>query len=444
MKLQTTTLKDGLILRSATKEDIPRIADFNQRIHPDPGEPEIIGKMLHALTTDLGNGQHPTTEAHHFTLIEDPAANNKLVSTMCVIPQTWVYGGLPYKVARIELVGTDEEYRKRGLVREQFKWHHQWCQENGYLVQAITGIPYYYRLFGYEMCVNLGGSRNGAEKHLPLKHEGEEAYTFRQATNEDIPFLMQLEKQSSQRSATTCLHSKAEWRYEIKERSKMSIYYRHVEIIVDKERKPKGFLVYPDNLWGKDKVVNPFEVIEGHSWLDVIPVVIRRLWQVGQENAAKDEKASCTGIRFNFGTSHPSYPLIEQWLPTSVPPYSWYMRVGDLPAFLRHITPVLEKRLASSPLTGYSGEFIFNFYTNGLKMTFDNGKIKLIENWQPGIHENGHVRVPGTTFNHLLFGHRDIDEIQYLYAEAGVNKSMKALLTALFPKQKTEEIWALA
>lgn len=444
MNLQTTTLKDGLILRSATKEDIPRIADFNQRLHPDPGEPEIIGKMLHAWTTDLGNGQHPTTDAHHFTLIEDPTANNKLVSSMCVIPQTWVYDGLPYKVGRIELVGTDEEYRKRGLIRTQFKWHHQWCQENGYLVQAITGIPNYYRIFGYEMCINLGGSCYGAEQNLPLKHEGEEAYTFRSATTEDIPFLMQVEEKAMQRSATACLRSEAEWRYEITGHSKLSIYYRHIEIIADKQGHSKGFLVYPDSLWGKDKAIFPFEVIEGHSWLDVIPAVIRRLWLVGQENAAKDEKSSCTGIRFNFGTSHPSYPLIEQWLPISVPPYSWYMRVGDLPAFLRHIAPVLEKRLAASPLTGYSGEFIFNFYTNGLKMIFDNGKIKSVENWQPGIHKNGHVRVPGTTFNHLLFGHRNIDEIQYLYAEAGVNKSMKALLTTLFPKQPTEEIWAFA
>jgi len=444
MNLQTTTLKDGLILRSAAKEDIPRIADFNQRLHPDPGESEIIGKMLHAWTTDLGNGKHPTTDAHHFTLIEDPAANNKLVSTMCVIPQAWVYGGLPYKVARIELVGTDEVYRKRGLVREQFNWHHQWCQENGYLVQAITGIPYYYRQFGYEMCVNLNGSRYGLEQTLPLKHEGEEAYNFRPATNEDIPFLMQVEEQVILRSANACQRSKAEWHYEIAERSEMSIYYRHIEIIADKEGHPKGFLVYPDDLWGKEKAINRLEVIEGYSWLDVIQAVIRHMWLVGQENAAKDEKASCTGIRFNFGTSHPSYPLIEQWLPFSAPPYSWYMRVGNLPAFLRHITPVLEKRLAISPITGYSGEVILNFYKNGLKMIFNNGKIKSIENWQPGIHENGHVRVPGTTFNHLLFGHRDIDEIHYLYAEAGVNKSMKALLATLFPKQPTEEIWAFA
>ena len=27
------------------------------------------------------------------------------------------------------------------------------------------------------------------------------------------------------------------------------------------------------------------------------------------------------------------------------PPYAWYVRVPDMPAFLRHIAPVLEARL---------------------------------------------------------------------------------------------------
>lgn len=96
-------------------------------------------------------------------------------------------------------------------------------------------------------------------------------------------------------------------------------------------------------------------------------------------------------------------------------------------------------------MCGYSGEFLLNFYRDGLKIGFENGKINLIEQWRPkDTHDNGHVRLPGTTFYHLLFGHRDIDEIHHLYTDASVNKNMKALLTTLFPKQATEEIWALA
>jgi len=445
MEKKMKTRKDGLVLRTASREDIPRIAEFNETLHPDPGEPEIIGKMLHTWTMDLGNGKHPTTDAHHFTLVEDPANDNKLVSTMCVIPETWVYAGIPFKVGRIELVGTLPEYRRRGLIREQFNWHHRWCQENGYLVQTITGIPHYYRQFGYEMSLNLSGAIQGGETSLPLKHEGEEAFTFRSAEVEDIPFLMAVEEKAALRSVTSCFRSEQEWIYEIAERSKMSIYYRKIDIILDQETQPVGFLVYPNDLWGKDKTLNRFEVIAGVNWQTVTPTVLRHIWRAGQANAAKDDKLVCTGVRFSFGTSHPAYAIANHWLPIDSPPYSWYVRVGNLPEFIKIIAPILEKRLENSVLCDHSGELLINFYTDGLKIVFDNGKINLVEQWRPKNNfEKGHACLPGTTFYHLLFGHRDIDEIHHLYTDASVNKSMKALLMTLFPKQITEDIWALA
>ena len=36
--------------------------------------------------------------------------------------------------------------------------------------------------------------------------------------------------------------------------------------------------------------------------------------------------------------------------------YAYYLRVPDLPAFMRRIGPVLEKRLAESVAIGYSGD----------------------------------------------------------------------------------------
>ncbi len=99
---------------------------------------------------------------------------------MNLIPQTWTYAGIPFKVGRPELVGTLPEYRNRGLVRRQFDIIHQWSAEQGEKVQVITGIPYYYRLFGYEMAMNLGGGRAGFPTHIPRLKEGEaEPYHIR-------------------------------------------------------------------------------------------------------------------------------------------------------------------------------------------------------------------------------------------------------------------------
>ncbi|MCX7682892.1 MAG: hypothetical protein N2508_13170 [Anaerolineae bacterium] len=35
------------------------------------------------------------------------------------------------------------------------------------MVRAITGIPFYYRQFGYEMTMTLNGGRAGYRMHVP-------------------------------------------------------------------------------------------------------------------------------------------------------------------------------------------------------------------------------------------------------------------------------------
>ncbi len=45
----------------------------------------------------------------------------------------------------------------------QFEEVHKWSAERGHKVQVITGIPYYYRQFGYEMALDLTGRRIGFE-----------------------------------------------------------------------------------------------------------------------------------------------------------------------------------------------------------------------------------------------------------------------------------------
>ena len=115
------------------------------------------------------------------------AETGRIVSSLNLISQTWTYEGIPFGVGRPELVGTLPEYRNRGLVRTQFDEIHKWSTERGELVQAITGIPYYYRLFGYEMALDLSGWRMGYEPNVPKLKAGEkEKFNIRLAVNNDL------------------------------------------------------------------------------------------------------------------------------------------------------------------------------------------------------------------------------------------------------------------
>lgn len=150
-------LGDGLVLRWAIPEDAEELAVFNVAMHSD--NPEEPDEFLKPWTRDLMSGEHPTTKADDVTVVIDTKKSDKIISSACLISQTWVYEDIPFAVGRPELIATHPDYRRRGLIREQMGVIHAKSASRGELVTAITGIPWYYRQFGYEMGLNLGGSR---------------------------------------------------------------------------------------------------------------------------------------------------------------------------------------------------------------------------------------------------------------------------------------------
>ena len=105
-------------MRRSTPADAEPLAEFNSMIHSDLGldKPD---ERIGAWVRDLLTRSHPTFDAGDFTLVED-TRTGRIVSSLNLISQTWTYAGIPFRVGRPELVGTDPEFRNRGLVRIQF------------------------------------------------------------------------------------------------------------------------------------------------------------------------------------------------------------------------------------------------------------------------------------------------------------------------------------
>ncbi len=156
-------LGGGLILRRATRRDAGALAAFNSDVLCEPGSDDRPEEMA-AWTRDLMSGDHPTFKPSDFTVVED-TNTGAIASAMCLIPQTWSYEGVRLGVGLPELVGTKPEYRRRGLVRAQFDLIHEWSARRNHSLQAIGGIPNFYRQFGYEMALEHRAdvqSRHGA------------------------------------------------------------------------------------------------------------------------------------------------------------------------------------------------------------------------------------------------------------------------------------------
>ncbi len=371
-------LGDSLILRRATIADTEALAEFNGRIHADPDSDEPQ-EGIAVWVRDLASKPHPTFDVGDFTIVED-TATGKIVSSLNLINQTWSYEGIEFGVGRPELVGTDPEYRRRGLVREQFDLIHQWSAERGHKVQSITGIPYYYRLFGYEMTLALDGGRIGYLPHEPkLKDDEQEPYVLRPATEADIPFIMGVYPRAVERSMVGCVRTADYWAYELNGKSEQCITRSEVRIIESADGEAVGFVLHASVVWSPTIRMWGYELREGVSWLDVTPSVIRYLVKTGKEYAAKKDDIELAGFNFSLGPEHPVYQVLPGRVPRINNHYAWYIRVADIPDFLLHIGPVLERRLAESPVVGHSGDLKLSFFKSGGKLSFEKGQLNGVE-----------------------------------------------------------------
>ena len=437
-------LGDDLILRRSTREDVNALVRFNERIHGDM-EKETLDERVGAWTRDLLERPHPTFDVGDFTLVEDKKTG-EIVSCLNLIHQTWSYAGIPFGVGRPELVGTHPDYRNRGLVRAQFEVIHQWSAERGEMVQAITGIPYYYRLFGYEMALSLGGGRLGYLPLVPkLAEEERDNYQIRPAATQDIPFIDRLYRQRTQNYLVQCVWDEALWKYELNSKSPQNVNRSELRIIESVEGEKAGFFAHPIMNWGPILAVTFYELEAGISWLQPTYTLIRYLEKIGREKTSEQEGPEFGAFGFWLGTDHPVYQVVDDRLPRQREPYAWYIRVPNLTGFIRHIKPALEERLAKSPMVGYSGDLNITFDREGLHLAFESGHIKEVEPWQPKpVGHSEDAAFPGLTFLQLLFGYRNLSELRHAFADCRVdNDKACALLGVLFPKQ-VSDVWPVA
>lgn len=436
-------LGDGLILRRSTAADAEKLAEFNSFIHGNPDE-KRLEPGVGVWASDLVSKPHPTFHPDDFTIVED-TASGKIVSSLNHISQTWAMGEITFGVGRPELVGTLQEYRNRGLVRAQFEEIHRWSAERGEMVQAITGIPYYYRLFGYEMALNLGGNRVGYLPGIPkLKKDEAEPYTIRLASEADLPFIAELYDLGARRSLVRCVRTPELWQYELSGRSQDNINRLELCIIQNAAGESVGFLARPTFRWGNAMGLTAYEVKPGHSWAAVTPSVVRYLQSYGQTAKPLHGEDELEAFVFDLGAEHPAYQVFEYRLPRINPPYAWYMRVPDLPGFIRHIAPVLEQRLANSVMVGHSGEHKLTFYRDGLRLKFEKGRLAEVAPYKPfPVGDDGNAGFPGLTFLQLVFGYRSLDELKHAFADCWTDRSdIIPLLGILFPKQASN-VWGV-
>ncbi|HUF90852.1 MAG TPA: GNAT family N-acetyltransferase, partial [Candidatus Limnocylindria bacterium] len=441
------TLGEDLVLRRATPADAEAVTAFVADVlrGQDSAEPSpAMGAWVH----DLLSGHHPVVRAGDCRLITDTAGG--IVSCATLIAQEWSFGGVAVGVGQPELIGTRTGYRGRRLVSALMDAMHRDSAARGHHLQAITGIPWFYRQFGYEFALERGGGPSIAAAELEhLDPDAAAAYRVRPAQDADAPFLVDTDAHAARRSLVTARRDERRWRYEIAGRSEPSSVRRRIDIVEAPNGERAGYVAYGPRAWrGAAVQVVAFEVAAGVSWLAVWIPLLAHLKAHGEAVVAREGKRAFGGLDlWLLGSDHPIRRVSH--LPAGKLPYAFYVRVPDLAAFVRRVAPVLERRLAGSALVGHTGELRLGFFRDGLRLAFERGRLAAAEAWTPSIDTAGvefavhsgdqrrpHAMFPPLTFLQLLFGYRSLDDLERAFADCVVRTvEARSLLNALFPAQ---------
>jgi len=436
-------LGDGLILRWSTAEDTARIAHLTSLVFRDKAD-EPPNEFMIAWIHRLMRGNHPNMGPGDYGVIEDTSKeDHPIVACTCLWRHEWTYEGIPFGIGRPEIVASDPAYRNRGLIRALFEMVHARSESEGHLVQAITGIPYFYRQFGYEYALDLDGRRTTYLSLIPELKEGEaEPYTLREATVEDIPFLMDCYHRRRSENIVWTSIPESYWRYWLEgwkanpDKDREDV----IHIIIDATGTGKGFLATQYTRRRKNLVVWSFEIASDSNLQAMMPSVLRALHAYGLQMPVRTpDTKSLQGISFHLGRSHPVYDVLgDELAPSSERPYAWYVRVPDLAAFIKHIAAALEQRLANSPIAGYTGELKLDFYRGGFRIIFDSGKLVTAEPWVLPVYDsNAGAGIPALLFLQLLFGYRGLDDLCAIFPDVWADNDARVVLKTLFPARSS-------
>lgn len=448
-------LGEGLVQRWSTPEDVDRLAELLGTVWRQSEEEPLNTRMMDSIRRDM-RGDSPFMGATDCALVEDTRAEGRpIVACACLWHTKWLYEDSPIRVGRPETISTLPAYRRRGLVRSLMAMLHARSVQERHHMQVIMGIPFFYRQFDYEYALPLGGKRVAVLSLLPAREQSiQPGYTLRPAQIADIPLLMELYTQRRSRYLVWQELSEDFWRYKIEQWQQVNIegldpakhgVNEYVQILVDTQGTPHGFVVVATKRWGTELNVSALEFTQGSYLPGIMPDLLHALAEYGAAvPAVRQPVEPLRAISFTLGEAHPVYELLGQaYAPISEPAYAWYIRVPNLPTFLQHIAPVLERRLAQSVLAGYSGDLKINLYGQALQLTFTKGQLSSVTPWQfPAypVTPVADVGCPPLVFLQILFGYRPLSELRASFPDLSATPRGELFLNVLFPA-KPSWIW---
>ncbi|MER6505806.1 GNAT family N-acetyltransferase [Nonomuraea sp. NPDC001636] len=387
-------LAGGLVLRQARPADLDQIS---------------------ALLTERGDS---ADALDHRLVVSDPEVGwsacavvvdgERVVSTATLLDEEVRIGGIRLPAGQVELVATDRAYEGRGLVRALMRWAHDRSAARGHVVQVMIGIPYFYRLFGYEYAIDIPSALT-----LRRPPAGEGTPALRVARPADIPAMAALQDMAQDRFDVAMPHSAACRRWLLDHQASTSWVLERAGTVI-----ATGRTTPPDD----DEVLLAEAAAANEAAAhDLLSAVVAQF--PGSELKVVHRTGTVTAAAWQEFLDHEPRKRAQQY----------YVRIPDVAVLLDRLRPLLWQRLTAAG-TDLAGDDIV-LSTFGAHYRIPVGADGLGEVVTGGpMQRPGSVKGIGVAPDHLaalLFGPLGIEGLTRIRPD--VYTGEEELFQALFP-----------
>jgi predicted N-acetyltransferase YhbS len=297
----------GLDLRPAQSRDLDQIGE----LLADRGEP-ADAVDLRLVVEDVDGG---------FEQCAVVVDGDRVVSTLTLLDETLVVGGISLPAGQVELVATHPGYEGRGLVRSLMAWAHERSAARGHLLQVMIGIPYFYRQFGYAYALPIPTWRT-----LDRLPSAPDDVVVRRATASDIEAMHALQDMAQADADVQLPHTAACWRWLVARDGSQQWVAERAGVVV-----------------GVARTLPPEEGARLGELAAAEPAAALALV------AHAGRQAEGLAVQDRPGTK--ALAAVEPYLGRATEKPDWYYaRVEHLAPLLDHLAPLLGQRLAAAGL----------------------------------------------------------------------------------------------
>ena len=392
-------------------------------------------KRLHALFSDVFHPEDVGTLAetifHHFPrmklkywFLAEEKTTAQIVSAFALIPWIWELDGVKLHVAEMGIVGTQQQHRGQGLMRTLNKEFDSTLDEEKFDLAVIQGIPGFYHRFGYHYAIPLENHINLPLHLIPKKQERSE-YSFRPASIEDIPYLLQEDQIYRESLSLSVCRDTANWTYLLTE-SVNTEYGSEYWIMEHQDATRRFYCRIPKQGFGTGLILSEISENITYDAFHELLVFCRTL-------AVERKKPY---IRFNLPTHATASRFTLSMGAHHEKCYAWQIKIPDTIRLLTTMKPILEKRIQNSVFNPFSGTLRLNFFTKSVDLRWNNGSLTEIV---PGEGEcMDTFSINSDLFPALCLGYRSWQEIRHLRKDIfPVSDRSRLLIETLFPSRRS-------